>query len=200
VAARFGDAAEPEIRVPVSVSMYNKASVLEETGRFAETVAAAEFLIDRFGTDTADEVRRQVARGRHIKARALAELGEGERSARAWDDFLDYADGDVISDKMVAEAVLRKGESLARQRRAVAAFELYRVIVMRFIDDPAPVMRLIVSGALCQSGYCLEWLGRIDEARRTYSGLLAAYDPAEDDAIKSSVEYARKHLDALPPS
>src|SRR5579859_4757345 len=76
VVARFGDDADPEVRANAAQALVSKGAMLRQHRRLVEEIPCYTVVIDRYGTETDDRIRREVGSARSRRATALSVQGD----------------------------------------------------------------------------------------------------------------------------
>jgi TPR repeat protein len=97
--ARFGDDADPEVRAHAARALVNKGAILRQNRRFAEEIPCYTVVIDRYGTEADDRIRREVGSARSRRATALLIQGD---SPGAFADYTAIIDDVPLTPDMIA--------------------------------------------------------------------------------------------------
>ena len=190
--ARFGEAAEPELREPVAQALFDKGATLGQLGRFEDAVGVYDQVVARFGDAAEPELREPVAKALVNKGISLRQLGRSEEEMRVYEQVLARF-GDAAEPELreqVAMALVSKGVSLRQLGRSEDAGRVYDQVVARFGDATEAALRQMVAVALVDKGVSLRQLGRSEEEMRVYEQVLARFGDATEPELHQQVAWA----------
>lgn len=100
----------------------------------------------------------------------------------------------ALADVDVADQILDQGRALEDQGRPGEAAQRHVEVVALFRLSEDPEVRVRVAAALCQIGYCMEWLGIREVAWFAYAAVVDDFGDDVGDDIGTYMGYASRRL------
>jgi tetratricopeptide (TPR) repeat protein len=111
-----------------------------ELGRFAETLAAYQQVIDRYGEDPAPALRARVAAALYTQGVVFGNLGRFAEALAAYQQVIDRYGEDPAPAlrEQVAAALYNHGAVFGELGRFAETLAAYQQVIDRYGEDPGP--------------------------------------------------------------
>lgn len=166
VVRRFGDVANPELRVPTMSALLNRGVALAGLGRREEWMAAYKEVVRRYRATPSPDLREHVAKALGNIQAALGDPDSREEVIAACDETVALL-GDATEPWLqarVAYALAREGYLLGELGRHEEAIAVDQQVELRFGHSADPEQRRLVATAIHNRAVALRRLHRYDEA------------------------------------
>ena len=189
-------AEDVERREVVAKALYNKGVVFGALGRFRESMAAYQQVIDGYGDQPDAHLVEHVAAADYNQGVVLFELGEFHDALGRFEQVIEHYGDDPrpATRSRVIKATVNKGFLLSKLGRPGEAVAIFQLVVDRYGEDSEPGRREQVAMALINQGAALERLGRHADAAAVYQRVIDRYGTDPDPALRRHVERATNYL------
>ncbi|HET6279806.1 MAG TPA: hypothetical protein VFH73_02525 [Polyangia bacterium] len=204
--ARFGDAADPEIRETLVKTLLVKCGALTTLGRCEEALHILEESLGRFRDATEVGVREQVALLSFSRSTALQLLGRFGEAMLVFDEGIaNFGNAPEFVGFFVL-ARFGKSACLAQLGRREEAIRICDEIIAAFgeeadswpVESPFDPTRTIIQEGVAQAtflkGTALGELGRKQESRAAFEELSKRFSHAKEPGIRDIVAKAKATL------
>ena len=192
VVSRFGDAAEPALRVQVARALINKGITLRELDQCVDAIAVYGEVVSRFGDATEPELRGLVAMALVEKGIAFGRLERWEDAVAVYGEVVSRF-GDATEPALrvqVAKALVNKGGTFDRLDRWEDAVALNDEVVSRFGDATESELRVSVARALVNKGITLGERDEHVDAMAIFDEVVSRFGDATESELRVSVARA----------
>lgn len=176
----------------IAQALFNGGTVLRETGRIDEAIAAYDEIVRRFGDSTESILLEPVAWALLNKGIALGMLGNGLEEIAVYDEVARrFSDSvETALQWQVAKALINKGIALGELRRPQDEIAVYDDVIRRFGPSKETTLLQHVAAALRNKGITLGELGKTEEGIASYDELARRFGDSADLNLQEQVAWA----------
>src|SRR4051794_12653753 len=185
---RFGERADPAVRVHVCRAFRAKAITLFDFDRDEEALAVGDELLSRFAGDSDPEIEDRVAWTMSDKAKALVEMGRVDDAISVVDELVHRFDSsDDLDPEPVTDAMFKKAQALRDVGRTRDALAAYAEVVERFDSTTDADLRKDLQRTHTAMASLLGDLEEHDAALKMLDDLLAGLEGAKASVIADAL-------------